>query len=143
VSVNKVMLIGNVGKDPTVTHAASGTAVCRFSLATNETWKNKEGDTKARTEWHSVVAFGRLAEVCGDWLTSGRLVYIEGLIRSNQWEDKDGNRRKSYDIVARYMRILSRSNGNGTKQTRPAPAPPPAEEENPFGQDDPSEDVPF
>jgi single-strand DNA-binding protein len=143
--VNKVMLIGNVGKDPTVRQAASGTAVCRFSLATNETWTNRAGGKETRTEWHSVVAFGRLAEVCADWLTSGRLVYIEGSIRSGKWEDREGNERKSYDIVARYMRMLSQSaNGNGTKpkETTPAPAPAPAEEDNPFGQDEPS-DIPF
>jgi single-strand DNA-binding protein len=142
---NKVILIGNLGKDAEVKYSASGTAVCRFSLATNETFRNKAGDVEKRTEWHSVVAFGRLGEVCGEWLTSGRLVYVEGSIRSNQWEDKEGNRRKSYDIVARYMRMLSPSpNGNGAKpkETKPAPAPTPAEEDNPFGQDEPS-DIPF
>ena len=144
-SVNKVMLIGNVGKDPTVRQAASGTAVCRFSLATNETWTNRAGGKETRTEWHSVVAFGRLAEVCTDWLTSGRLVYVEGSIRSNQWEDKEGNRRKSYDIIARYMRMLSPSgNGNGAKAKGPnATQPSQSEEHNPFGQEEISQEIPF
>lgn len=133
-SVNKVILIGNLGKDAEVKYSASGTAVCRFSLATNETFRNKAGDVEKRTEWHSVVAFGRLGEVCGEWLTSGRLVYVEGSIRSNQWEDKEGNRRKSYDIVARYMRMLSSSNGNGTKGTtgHGSPAPEASAGDNPF-----------
>ena len=144
VSVNKVILVGNLGKNPEVKYLASGAAVCRFSLATNETWKNKAGDVEKRTEWHSVVAFGRLGEVCGEWLTAGRLVYVEGAIRSNQWEDKDGNRRKSYDIVARQMRMLSPSNGNGTKLKESKAAQPSehSDEDNPFNQDAAS-DIPY
>ena len=85
-SVNKVILLGNLGKDAEVKYSASGTAVCRFSLATNETFKNKAGDVEKRTEWHSVVAFGRLAEVCGEYLSKGKLCYIEGSIRSGNWK---------------------------------------------------------
>jgi len=145
VSVNKVILLGNVGKDAEVKYSASGTAVCRFSLATNETFKNKAGDVEKRTEWHSVVAFGRLGEVCGEYLTKGKLCYIEGSIRSGNWEDRDGNKRTSYDIVARYMQMLSPSgNGNGAKPkgTNPSHESEPLEEENPFRQDEESE-VPF
>jgi single-strand DNA-binding protein len=144
VSINKVILVGHLGKNPEVKYLASGAAVWRFSLATNETWKNKAGDVEKRTEWHSVVAFGRLGEVCGEWLTAGRLVYVEGSIRSNQWEDKSGNRRKSYDIVARQMRMLSPSNGNGTRPKESKPAQPSAhsDEDNPFSQDE-GGDIPF
>ena len=145
-SVNKVILLGNVGKDAEVKYSAAGTAVCRFSLATNETFKNKAGDVEKRTEWHSVVAFGRLAEVCGEYLSKGKLCYVEGAIRSGSWEDRDGNKRTSYDIIARYMQMLSASgNGNGTKpkpiETNRTHASEPSEDDNPFRQDE--GDVPF
>jgi single-strand DNA-binding protein len=120
-SVNKVMLIGNVGKNPDVKYAASGTAMCRFSLATNEKWKDKAGDTETRTEWFSIVAFGKLAETCAQYLTKGKLCYIEGSIRTGKYQDREGNERKSYDIIAREMRMLSSSHGYGAKaKTEPA-----------------------
>lgn len=145
-SVNKVILIGHLGKDPEVKYTASGAPVCRFSLATNETFKNKAGEAQKRTEWHSIVAWGKLAEICGEYLTKSKQVYIEGSIRSGKWEDRDGNERKSYDIVARYMQMLSPSpNGNGAKSKENKPAQPsqPSEDENPFRQDEPSEQIPF
>jgi single-strand DNA-binding protein len=144
VSVNKVILLGFLGKDPELKYAASGAAVCRFSLATNETFKNKAGEVQKRTEWHSVVAFGKLGEICGECLARGKSCYIEGAIRSGKWTDRDGNERKSYDIIARYMQMLSPSaNGNGAKakgSTAPQPSQP-SEEDNPFRQDE--ESVPF
>ena len=145
-SVNKVILVGNLGKDPEMKHTASGVPVCRFSLATNETFKNKAGETEQHTEWHSVVCFARLAEICGQYLAKGRQVYIEGSVRSRKWDDRDGNERKSYDIVARYMQMLSPSgNGNRDKPrgTKPAQPPQPSEEENPFWHDEATENVPF
>ncbi|MGH9353779.1 MAG: single-stranded DNA-binding protein, partial [Terriglobia bacterium] len=99
-SVNRVILVGNLGKDAAVKFTASGVAVCRFSLATNEKFKNKAGEVQQRTEWHTIVAWGKLAEVCGQYLSKGKLVYIEGSIRSGKWEDQSGNERKSLDIVA-------------------------------------------
>jgi single-strand DNA-binding protein len=142
------MLLGNLGKNPEVKYGASGTAVCRFSLATNETFKNKAGDIEKRTEWHSVVAFGRLAEICGEFLSKGKLCYVEGSIRSGSWEDRDGNKRTSYDIVARYMQMLSPSgNGNRAKpkldETSGTQASEPSEEDNPFRQDEAAEGIPF
>ena len=133
-SVNKVILIGNLGKDPEIKYAASGTPVCRFSLATNETWKDKAGNAQEHTEWHSIVAFGRLGEICGEYLRKGRLCYVEGTIRSGKYEDREGNERKSYDIIARYMRMLSSSNGNGTKGTtgHGSPGPEASAGDNPF-----------
>ena len=133
-SVNKVILIGNLGKDPEIRYAASGTPVCRFSLATNETWKDKAGNAQEHTEWHSIVAFGRLGEICGEYLRKGRLCYVEGTIRSGKYEDREGNEGKSYDIIARYMRMLSSSNGNGTKGTtgHGSPAPEASAGDNPF-----------
>jgi len=146
VSVNKVILLGFLGKDPAVKYTASGVPVCRFSLATNETFKNKAGEPQKRTEWHSIVAWGKLAEICGECLTKSKQVYVEGSIRTGKWKDRDGNERKSYDIVARYMQMLSpAANGNGdkpkgTNATQPAQ---PAEEDNPFRQDEASEEIPF
>jgi single-strand DNA-binding protein len=145
-SVNKVILIGNLGKDPEVKHTASGVPVCRFSLATNETFKNKAGETEQHTEWHSVVCFARLAEICGQYLAKGRQVYIEGSIRSRKWDDRDGNERKSYDIVARYMQMLSpATNGSGAKlkEAQPNQASQRSEDENPFAQYEGSEEIPF
>ena len=133
-SVNKVILIGNLGKDPEIRYAASGTPVCRFSLATNETWKDKAGNAQEHTEWHSIVAFGRLGEICGEYLRKGQLCYVEGTIRSGKYEEREGNEGKSYDIIARYMRMLSSSNGNGTKGTtgHGSPAPEASAGDNPF-----------
>jgi len=143
-SVNKVILIGRLGKDPEVKFTASGNPVCTFSLATNEKWKDNAGNDSQRTEWHSIVVFGKLATICGDYLMKGKLCYIEGSIRSNKYEDRTGNERKSYDIVARYMRMLSPSaNGNGTKPKESQPGQPPehSDEDNPFNQDEAS--IPF
>ena len=145
-SVNKVILIGNLGKDPEVKYMASGNPVCRFSLATNETWKDKVGNAQERTEWHSVVAFGKLAEICGQYLTKGRLCYVEGSIRSGKYEDREGNERKSYDIIARQMRMLSSSNGNGAKGKTEdrSPATQAAAEDNPFEHENgQGKDIPF
>ncbi len=145
-SVNKVILLGFLGKDPELKYTASGTAVCRFSLATNETFKNKAGEPQKRTEWHSIVAWGKLAEICGEYLTKSKQVYIEGSIRTGEWKDRDGNKRKSYDIVARYMQMLSPSaNGNGAKPkaAEPTQTSQPSEEDNPFRQDGADEAIPF
>jgi len=105
-SVNKVILIGRLGKDPEVKYTPSGTAVAKFTLATDEAFKDRSGEQQRRTEWHSVVAWSKLAEICGEYLTKGKQVYIEGSIRSRQWEDQSGNKRTAYEIVARDMRML-------------------------------------
>ena len=145
-SVNKVILIGNLGKDPEIKYMASGNPVCRFSLATNETWKDKAGNAQEHTEWHSIVAFGKLAEICGQYLTKGRLCYVEGSIRSGKYEDREGNERKSYDIIARQMRMLSSSNGNGAKGKTEdrSPATQASAEDNPFEHENgQGNDIPF
>ena len=145
-SVNKVILIGNLGKDPEIKYMASGNPVCRFSLATNETWKDKAGNAQERTEWHSIVAFGKLAEICGQYLTKGRLCYVEGSIRSGKYEDREGNERKSYDIIARQMRMLSSPNGNGAKGKTEdrSPATQASAEDNPFEHENgEGKDIPF
>jgi single-strand DNA-binding protein len=149
VSVNKVILIGNLGADPDVKQqSASGTAVCRFSLATNEIFKGKNGEQQKRTEWHSVVCFGKTADILGERLSRGAAVYVEGSIRSNKYEDREGVTRKAYDIVARRVQMLSpTTNGNGAKAKNPPPAAKAAqaeEDDNPFREDESAaEDAPF
>jgi len=105
-SVNKVILIGRLGKDPAVTYTPSGAPVAKFSLATDEVFKDRSGEQQRRTEWHNIVAWNKLAEICGEYLTKGKQVYIEGSIRSRQWEDPAGNKRTAYEIVARGMKML-------------------------------------
>ena len=105
-SVNKVILIGRLGKDPEVKYTPSGAPVAKFSLATDEVFKDRSGEQQKRTEWHNIVAWNKLAEICGQYLTKGKQVYIEGSIRSRQWEDQAGNKRTAYDIVAREMQML-------------------------------------
>ena len=121
-SINKVTLIGRLGRDPELKYTAGGTAYCRFSIATDDSWTDKStGERQERTEWHNIVAWERLAEICGQYLAKGRLVYIEGSIHSRQWEDQDGNKRTSHDIRARDMVLLGSPAGGGDGGRRPAP----------------------
>lgn len=146
-SVNPVILLGNVGKSVDLKYTSSATPLCRFSLGTNEKFKNKSGELAQRTEWQSIVAWNRLAEICGQYLTSGKLVYVEGCIRSHKWEDQSGSERKSFEIVISQMRMLSSSNGNGSKPKVESPQPAatvPSEEDNPFRESaTPDDDIPF
>jgi single-strand DNA-binding protein len=100
------MLIGNLGKDPETRYSPSGLAITNFNLATSETWKNKDGEKETKTEWHRVVAFGKLAEICGEYLTKGKTVYIEGRIQTREWEDRDGVKRYTTEIVVGQMIML-------------------------------------
>jgi single-strand DNA-binding protein len=104
--VNKVILIGNLGADPEVKYLSSGTAVANFRMATTENRVNRSGEKTPNTEWHRIVAFGRLAEICGEYLNKGKQVYIEGRLRTRTWEDKDGNKRSTTEIVATRMQML-------------------------------------
>jgi single-strand DNA-binding protein len=120
-SVNKVILIGRLGRDPELKYTAGGSAYCRFSMATDDSWTDrKTGEKQERTEWHNIVAWERLAEICGQYLTKGRLVYIEGSIQSRQWEDPDGNKRTSFEVRARDMVMLGSGSGDAPRQTGPA-----------------------
>jgi single-strand DNA-binding protein len=114
-SVNKVILIGNLGKDPETRYLPSGEAVTSFSIATSETWKDKtSGEKKEATEWHRISAFGKLAEICGEYLRKGSPVYIEGSLRTRKWQDKEGQDRYTTEIRADQMRMLgSRGEGGG------------------------------
>jgi single-strand DNA-binding protein len=134
-SVNKVILIGNLGRDPELRYTPSGTAVANFTVATNETWKDKDGAKQEHTEWHRVVAWGKLAEIAGEYLRKGRQVYIEGSIRSRTYKDKDGNERTSVEIRADNMVMLGRQEGGSSEGKAASEAAPPE-----YAPDD---DIPF
>lgn len=112
-SLNKVMLIGNLGKDPEVRYTHAGTAVAGFSIATTEKFKNKAGEWEDRTEWHNIVLWGRLAEISGEYLTKGKPVYIEGRLQTRKWQDREGVDRYTTEVVGDKMQMLG-SNRNGT-----------------------------
>ena len=112
--VNKVILIGNLGKDPEIRYTQSGAAVVNFSIATTERWKGQDGQQQEQTEWHNIVAWKRLAEICSEFLSKGSKVYIEGKLQTRKWQDKDGNDRYTTEIVARDMQMLTpRGAGSG------------------------------
>jgi single-strand DNA-binding protein len=114
-SLNKVMLIGHLGKDPELRYTGTGRAVATFSLATNESWKDQEGNAQERTEWHKIVAWGKLAEICGEWLKKGKQVYVEGRIQTRNYEDKEGIKRYITEVVVSDMLMLgSKGDGGGS-----------------------------
>lgn len=107
-SVNKVILVGNLGKDPEMRYSASGEAICNFSIATTESWKDKQsGEKKEATEWHRLSYFGKLAEICGQYLKKGSQVYVEGSLRTRKWSDKDGQERYTTEIRGDVMKMLN------------------------------------
>ena len=112
--VNKVILVGNLGADPEMKYTPSGTPICTFRLATSETFKDRDGNQQERTEWHRVVAWAKLAEICGQYLAKGRQVYIEGSIRTRSWDDAEGNKRFMTEIVARDVQFLGGGAGGGS-----------------------------
>ena len=116
-SVNKVILIGNLGRDPELRFTRDGQGVANFTLATNERWRDKDGQNQERTEWHRIVAWARLAEQCVNLLSKGKLVYIEGRLQTREWSDRDGNKRTTTEVVANVMRILTPKGGGGGEQT--------------------------
>lgn len=131
--VNKVILVGNLGADPEVKYMPNGNAVANVTLATSETWKDKQsGENKEKTEWHRVVFFRRLAEIAGEYLKKGSQVYIEGKLQTRKWQDKNGNDRYTTEIVANEMQMLGGRGGGGgsadfggasASQSAPAQAP--------------------
>jgi single-strand DNA-binding protein len=110
-SVNKVILVGNLGKDPEVRFTPSGRAVAKFSLATTDSWTDQESAKQERTEWHNIVVWGKQAELCGQYLSKGRQAYIEGAIRSRSYDDKEGNKRYITEIVAQRIQFLGGGGG--------------------------------
>jgi len=145
--INKVILIGNLGNDPEVRYTAGGAAVSNISVATSESWKDKEtGEQQDRTEWHRVVFFGRLAEIVAEYLKKGSQIYVEGRLQTRKWQDKEGNDRYSTEIVASEMQMLG-GRGGGAAAGQSAP-PPQAESKSPAGKaaadnDFVDDDIPF
>lgn len=148
-SVNKVILIGNLGADPETRYMPSGEPVVNIRLATTDVWKDKtSGEKKEATEWHRVVFFGKLAEIAGQYLKKGRQVYIEGSLRTRKWQGQDGQDRYTTEIVASEMKMLGSREGLGDvareNNGRPAPASQkPATEPSPAGFADLDDDIPF
>jgi single-strand DNA-binding protein len=141
-SLNKVMLIGNLGKDPEVRYTTSGTAVASFSLATSERFKNKNGEWEEKTEWHNITLWSRLAEIAGEYLAKGKTVYIEGRLQTRKWQDRDGRDRYTTEIVGEKMQMLGAKGdgGRGKAPAEPGYGDAPAYEEPSFNPDD---DIPF
>lgn len=141
--INKVILVGNLGRDPEISYTQSGTAVAKFSIATSEQWKDKAtGEKREQTEWHRIVAFGRLGEICGEYLSKGRQVYIEGRLQTSSWE-KEGITRYSTDIIANQMQMLGSPGGQGSRPARQNPASEPHASQVPSYPEPEDDDIPF
>ncbi len=140
--INKVILVGRLGRDPEVRYTPDGTAVANFSIATSEEWKDKgTGEKKEKTEWHRIVAWRRLGEICGEYLSKGSQIYIEGRIQNREWEDKEGIKRNTTEIVASQMQMLgSRDAGDVSTSGAKAPTSDYQEPAGPATEDD---DIPF
>ncbi len=144
--VNKVILVGNLGGDPETKYMPSGSAVTNLTVATNESWKDKQtGEQKDRTEWHKVAMFGRLAEIAAEYLRKGSQVYIEGKLRTRKWTDKQGNDRYTTEIIADEMQMLGgRGGGGAPAMGSPPPSSPPSQgAPGSSGGDDFDDDIPF
>lgn len=144
--VNKVILIGRLGQDPEVRYMPSGGAVANVSLATSESWKDKEsGEQKEKTEWHRVIFFNRLGEIAGQYLKKGSQIYIEGRLQTRKWQDQSGQDRYSTEIVASEMQMLD-SKGDGGERSQPAPSggqPSGGRQQAPAVDDDFDDSIPF
>lgn len=137
-SVNKVILVGNLGAEPEVRYTPTGKAVASFNLATREQWTGKDGEKTEKTEWHRIVAWARLGEICGEYLHKGSQVYIEGRLQTRTWEDRDGNKRSTTEIVAQTMQMLgSPPSKGGAAKSKEERFP----EEEPISI--PDDDIPF
>ena len=125
-SLNKAILIGRLGRDPEVRQMPNGEAVCNFSIATSETWKDQHGQKQERTEWHNITLYRRMAEVAGQYLKKGSLVYIEGRIQSRKYTGKDGIERTAYEIIGSEMKMLGGGNDSGQQNAQHTPPAPPS-----------------
>jgi single-strand DNA-binding protein len=113
-SINKVILVGRLGRDPELKYTASGTPFCRFSMATDDSWVDKgSGEKTEKTEWHNIVVWNKLAEICNNYLTKGKMVYIEGSLQTREWDDKEGVKRKTTEIRCNDMMMLGGPGGGG------------------------------
>jgi single-strand DNA-binding protein len=159
-SVNKVILIGNLGADPEVRYTQNSQAVANFRIATTDVWTDREGNKQERTEWHNIVAWGKLGEICGQYLKKGKQIYVEGRIQTRQWEDKEGGKRYTTEVVANIMQMLGRpgdgegggggggprpersSGGGGGGQRGPRPGAPSPHPDGPAPHPDDEGDFP-
>lgn len=139
--INKVIIVGNLGGDPEVRYTPSGSAVANFNVATSESWKDKNtGEKKERTEWHRIVVWGKLGELCGEYLSKGRQVYIEGRLQTRSYDDKDGVKRYMTEIIATDVQFLGSKESGGGRSGGGAPpresfggqGPPPSDDDIPF-----------
>jgi len=132
-AVNKVILIGHLGADPELRYTPNGTPVANFRIATTERWINKQGERMESTEWHRIVAWGKLGEFCGQYLNKGKQVYIEGRLRTRSWEDKDGKKQWTTEIIAQRLQLLGKLERPSTPpEELAAPEEVPTEEDIPF-----------
>ena len=139
--VNKVILVGNLGRDPEVRYTTNGAAVATFSIATSFSWNDREsGEKQERTEWHRIVAWRKLGEICGEYLSKGSKVYIEGRLQTREWEDRDGNRRFTTEVVASDVQFLDPKESSKPRDAYGGPPPPDTEPPYTDSQDD---DIPF
>lgn len=149
--VNKVILVGHLGADPELRFTQAGAGVCEMRLATSESWKDKNGQRQERTEWHRLVVWGKLAEVCAKHLEKGRQIYVEGRIQTRSWEDKEGQKRYATEIVVNEVQFLGSKNGGGGSGRRDDGDGPPPPLDNPGddgrggygGGGGPDDDIPF
>ena len=153
-SVNKVIIIGNLGRDPETRYMPDGGAITNISVATTDTWKDKNGEKQEKTEWHRVAFFGKLAEIAGEYLKKGSQVYVEGRLQTRKWQDKDGQDKYTTEIVANVMQMLGSRQGMGggapdrgdsgeVRESRGAPAGKPAAAKSGGKFDDFEDDIPF
>ena len=138
-SVNKVILIGNLGRDPEVRYTQSGQAVANFTMATTNTWQDPSGEKKERTEWHRIVVWGKQAEIVGEYLKKGRPVYFEGSLQTREWTDREGNKRYKTEVRAQRIQLLGRPDDRGAAVAAPAAADEAAEPAAGYAEDD----IPF
>jgi single-strand DNA-binding protein len=141
--VNKVILIGNLGSDPEVRYTQSGQAVAHFNIATTDAWTDKNGQTQERTEWHRIVVWAKQAENCAKYLSKGRQVYLEGRLQTRDWQDKEGNKRQTTEIVANDVQFLGGGAGGAGRGAAPAGPEPEAPPQGGGMGGPPDDDIPF
>jgi len=137
--VNNVIIVGRLGADPEIRYTQNSSAVTNFNVATSENWTDKEGQRQEKTEWHRVVVWGKMAEVCSQYLSKGRQVYIEGRLQTRQWDDKDGNKRYTTEVVANTVQFLDKGDRSASSTAPDAGPIEPPSQQAPIGD----EDIPF
>jgi len=142
-SVNKVILIGNLGRDPELRYTQGGQAVANFTLATTERFPTKDGERQERTEWHRIVAWARTAELCAQYLSKGRSVYVEGRLQTREWEDKEGQKRRTTEIVAQTVQFLGGRDGGGSSARSAGAGTDALQSDDEGAPPPPADDIPF